>query len=34
MTQSDLVAQSVELDMVEAGWQPTADMNRSGFAGG
>ena len=25
MTQSDLVAQAVELDMVEAGWQPTAD---------
>ncbi|MFC0159120.1 DNA-binding protein [Mameliella alba] len=25
MTQSDLVAQAVELDMVEAGWEPTAD---------
>ena len=25
MTQSDLVAQAVDLDMVEAGWQPTAD---------
>ncbi|MCT4683631.1 MAG: ParB N-terminal domain-containing protein, partial [Roseicyclus sp.] len=31
MTQSDLVAQAVELDMVEAGWQPTADtyLNRA-----
>ncbi len=25
MTQSDLVARAVELDMVEAGWEPTAD---------
>jgi ParB family chromosome partitioning protein len=25
MTQSDLVAQAVELDMVEAGWEPTVD---------
>ena len=25
MTQSDLVAQAVELDMVEAGWEPTTD---------
>ncbi|MFP7675672.1 ParB/RepB/Spo0J family partition protein [Marivita sp. S0852] len=25
MTQPDLVAQAVELDMVEAGWEPTAD---------
>ncbi|WP_425053772.1 ParB/RepB/Spo0J family partition protein [Psychromarinibacter sp. S121] len=25
MTQSDLVAQAVDLDMVEAGWEPTAD---------
>ncbi|BBU59652.1 chromosome partitioning protein ParB (plasmid) [Mameliella alba] len=25
MTQSDLVAQAVELDMVEAGWKPTAE---------
>lgn len=25
ITQSDLVAQAVELDMVEAGWEPTAD---------
>ncbi|OBY27062.1 ParB/RepB/Spo0J family partition protein [Leisingera sp. JC1] len=25
MNQSDLVAQAVELDMVEAGWEPTAD---------
>ena len=25
MTQSDLVAQAVDLDMVEAGWEPTVD---------
>ena len=25
MTQADLAAQAVELDMVEAGWEPTAD---------
>lgn len=25
MAQSDLVAQAVDLDMVEAGWEPTAD---------
>jgi len=25
MTQSDLVAQAVEIDMIEAGWEPTAD---------
>lgn len=25
VTQSDLVAQAVDFDMVEAGWEPTAD---------
>ena len=25
MTQSDLLSQAVELDMVEAGWEPTAN---------